>query len=323
MHTARAANTRTFPYDLAISAVPYDAALVRELSTLIDVRLRAPAIWQHDGGGEAEVGRSDVLASSPLHADASRVVVLLHQRLWGHDPVTRLDGVTLRERLEHRPDTVCVVTLDAEPLPSWLEDAPRCDLTELGTAAVAELIVKAIGDGGGWLHAAAPVEPPTTAPERAWREGPPPFLAQPRAFSTLRRELDALAVALTPTAKPKKSEVDQTIELQTLPNRLVLRMKDVGISFSWVAGRMGTVADGRLLVMQWEGATPHTRGVGSLRFATAVRECVYRPESDGPERWWWRADLPNGRACSTAHLAAEWMAAASMESPVADAAEAP
>ena len=310
MHTARGSATRTFPYDLAISAVPYDIALVVELSALMDVRLRAPSVWRHEGGPDSEVGRVD--APSPLSADYSRIAVVLHQRIWGHDAATRLDAVALRERLEHRPDSVRVITLDEEPVPHWLADSPRYDLTEGGVIGVADFLFGAIADSGGWLNAAAPVEPPSTLPERAWREGPPPFLSQPRAFSSLRRELDALAVALTPPSRPKSEGVDPTVELQTLPNRLVLRLKDVGISFSWVAGRMGTVADGRLLVMQWEGATPHTRGVGSLRFAKAVRECTYRPESDGPEDWRWRADAQNGRACSTQHLAAEWMAGAAI-----------
>lgn len=319
MHTARGSATRAFPYDLAISAVPYDIALVVELSALIDVRLRAPSVWRHEGGPDSEVGRAD--APSPLHADYSRIAVLLHQRLWGHDAATRLDAVAFRERLEQRPDSVRVVTLDDEPVPPWLADSPRCDLTEGGIIGVADFLFAAIADNGGWLHAPAPVEPPSGLPERAWREGPPPFLAQPRAFSSLRRELDALAVALTPPSRPKSEGVDQTVELQALPNRLVLRVKDVGISFSWVAGRMGTVADGRLLVMLWEGATPHTRGVGSLRFAKAVRECTYRPESDGPDAWRWRADSQNGRACSTAHLAAEWMAGAAIGAVPASASE--
>jgi hypothetical protein len=310
MQTARGSAARTFAYDLAVSAVPYDIALVVELSALIDVRLRAPSVWRHEGGPESEVGRGD--GASPLSAEYSRIAVVLYQRLWGHDAATRLDAVALRERLEQRPDSVRVITLDDEAPPEWLADSPRYDLTEGGVKGVADFLFGAIADNGGWLHAPAPVEPPSTLPERAWREGPPPFLAQPRAFSSLRRELDALAVALTPPARTKAEGVDQTVELQALPNRLVLRVKDVGISFSWVAGRMGTVADGRLLVMQWEGATPHTRGVGSLRFAKAVRECTYRPESDGPEIWRWRADSQNGRACSTQHLAAEWMAGASM-----------
>src|SRR4051812_36670322 len=255
----RDSSTHTYPYDLAVSAVPYDAALVRELCGHIDARLRAPTIWDHVGGSDTQVGLPD--APSPLRAEYSRVVVLLHQRLWGHDTVTRLDAVTLRERLSLRPKSVHVVTLDSEALPDWLEDAPRCDLTEDGVAGVAAFLVQAIGDNGGWLHAAAPVEPVEAQPERGWREGPPPFLAQPRAFSALRRELDALGVALTPAVRSKKDAVDQSVELQALPNRLVLRVRESGISFSWVAGRLGTVADGRLLVMQWDGATPHTRGV--------------------------------------------------------------
>jgi len=66
------------------------------------------------------------------------------------------------------------------------------------------------------------------------------------------------------------------------------------------------------MVMQWEGATPHTRGVGSL----AVRQTRARGRVSARERragpWRWRADSPNGRACSTEHLAAEWIAGVTM-----------
>jgi hypothetical protein len=108
----------------------------------------------------------------------------------------------------------------------------------------------------------------------------------------------------------------RTAELQLLPNRVVVRLDDVGISFSWVAGRLGTVADGRLLVIQWNGAISRSRGVAAMTSATPVRERVYRAEGSDPESWCWRADAPTGRALSTAHLAAEWLAGALSTSAV-------
>jgi hypothetical protein len=321
--TARRSGERSsidymYPYDLAISAVPYDAALVAELISHVGFRLRAPTIWEMDAPVHDIAGDAAVVPA--LSADRSRVAVVLHQRLWLQDDVTRLDEIALRSRLERRAGSIRVVTLDEERLPAWLAKAPRCDLTADGITGVAEFLLAAVSESGG-VVASVPSVPTDTAaaPERAWREGPAPFVGQPRAFSSLRRELDALALALKPSTPGSKSEAaDPTIELNVLPNRIVLRLHDVGISFSWVAGRMGTVADGRLLVMQWEGATPHTRGVGALRFARPVRELVYRVESDGPERWWWRVDQPNGRASTTVNLAGEWLAAATMARPEGD-----
>src|SRR5205085_4880969 len=99
-----------------------------------------------------------------------------------------------------------------------------------------------------------------------------------------------------------------SIELQSLPNRLVARCDDVGISFSWLAGRLGTVADGRLMVIEWSGVEKQARGVGALQAATPVRETVYHAEGTGPESWHWRQDVPNGQAYSTGNLVAEWFA---------------
>ncbi|HEY9226951.1 MAG TPA: hypothetical protein VIP11_09910, partial [Gemmatimonadaceae bacterium] len=193
---------------------------------------------------------------SPLSADASRVVVVLHQRLWRHDEMTRIDDVVLRERALTRPESIRVVTLDDQPVPRWLAEAPRRDLAVDGIDEVAEFVIAAVASAGGSVyHKPAPPEPPAQA-ERVWPERPPPFLAQPRAFSSLRRELDSLAVELEPNRTSKKShDADQSAELLTLPNRMVLRVEDVGISFSWVSGQVNTVSDGRLLVIQWEGVS--------------------------------------------------------------------
>jgi hypothetical protein len=88
------------------------------------------------------------------------------------------------------------------------------------------------------------------------------------------------------------------------------------MSFSWVAASVGTVADGRLLVIQWDGAAPRNRGIAAMASATPVRERVYRAEGTSPESWRWRDDVPNGRAWSTAHLVAEWLAGLSLADSV-------
>jgi hypothetical protein len=302
----------TYQCDLAISAVPYDVACVAELSAHLELRLRTPIIWL--GAVNLENDTPNVGSISPLTGDYSRVAVVLHQRLWGHDAMTRIDETTLRERLERRPESIRVVALDDHPVPEWLSGVARCDLSTDGIAGVSDFLVDAITQHGGFATM-APEAGPATPDEPGWREGPPRFLVQPRALSALRRELDALAEALAPNGQQKKSSgADKTFELQTLPNRIVVRVNDVGVSFSWMAGPLGVVADGRLMVVQWAGATPYTRGVGTLRFATAVRERMYRVDSDGPENWSWRVDSPNGRACSTVNLAAEWLAGAAIVS---------
>ena len=102
------------------------------------------------------------------------------------------------------------------------------------------------------------------------------------------------------------------VEFHSLPNRLVARVDDVGISFSWINAGLGSVALGRLLVIQWEAVDKGVRGIRALRPAVMVRERSYHAEGGDAASWRWRADDPNGRASSTANLAAEWFAGASL-----------
>jgi hypothetical protein len=293
-------------YDLAISAVPSDAALVDELCVLLAPRLRTMPVWrsldQYIGSGS----RATVVG------DGSRVVLVLFQRLWHHDHTTRSDATALRERLLSRPDSVCVMTLDATPLPPWLAEVPRCDLTSGGIQGSVELALATIASLGGALTPARPANGPQ--PTTRWLDAPPSFLSQPRAQSALRRELDAIADELRPRLALKQSTPpDGTFELLSLPNRLIARFDDVGISFSWIAGRIPTVAEGRLLVIQWSGVTSQRRGANALKSATPGREQVYRVEGTSPESWCWRMDGPNGRAYSTSNLVAEWVETVSLD----------
>jgi hypothetical protein len=294
--------------ELAISAVPYDALLVAELTDHLAVRLQTVPFWA--GNGRADSMGHD--GAEHMVDVPSRLALVLHQRLWGHDSLTRSDDEALRERVRQHPGSVRVVTLDDEPLPAWLTNVAQCDLVTLGLDGVVEFVVDGVAAAGGVTAQLRPAEP-IREPQRRWPDGPAPFLSQPRAFSALRRELDLLAAELKPQMRIEETRAaDRTAELQLLPNRVVVRLDDVGISFSWVAGRLGTVADGRLLVIQWNGAVPRSRGVAAMTSATPVRERVYRAEGSDPESWCWRADAPNGRALSTAHLAAEWLAGATL-----------
>jgi len=299
-----------FMHDLAVSAVPYDTLLVAELTNLLAPRLHLAPYWA--GGKSHEAG--DV--TTCLLADSSRIALVLHQRLWGRDGVTTLDEGVLRDRIARHPASVLVVTLDDEVVPDWLAPAAHCSLCDIGLVGVSDFVLDAIVAAGGSTRAVAPAapEPEGDVPKR-WLEGPAPFLAQPRAHSALRRELDALATELKPLLRVEESfGTDRTIEIHSLPNRLIARLDDVGISFSWVPGRLGTVADGRLLVIQWKDVAAQARGISALKSATPGRERMYRAEASGPSDWCWRDGEVNGRASSTANLVAEWVAGASIGS---------
>jgi hypothetical protein len=288
-----------FSYDLAISAVPYDAVFVTELMAELAPRLRTMPVWAGHGGQEPPA------LPAMLVADQSRLALVLHQRLWRHDATTQADASVLRERVRERPESVRVMMLDDAPVPSWLSRVQTCDLRSSGLAGVANFTADAIASSGGAVsRPAAP--PPAAPPPMRWSEGPTPFLAQPRAQSALRHELDAIGAELKAhIARRQASEPDETFELHSLPYRFIARFADRGISFSWIAGTMPSVTEGRLLVIEWSGVAPQTRGVAALKSATPTREQLYRAEGTSPESWRWRMDGPHGRAFSTVNLVAE------------------
>ncbi|HEU4786996.1 MAG TPA: hypothetical protein VFS57_06300 [Gemmatimonadaceae bacterium] len=296
----------TFTYDLAISAVPCDAALVGDLLTELGTRLRTEPVW------EGHAPPSGDVAEATLGAQRSRLALVLYHRLWQHDAGTMADATLLRERLRLRPRSVCVMTLDDTPVPSWLAKARRYDVAAHGLNGAADFAAEAVASSGGSLTRAAQ---PAVEAESAtrWPEGPAPFLAQPRAHSALRRELDALAAQLE-TQVDRWSELrpDGTFELLRLPYRLVARFDAVALTFSWVTGRLATVANGRLLAIEWSGITNQVPGVSAFKSAASVREHDYRVEGGDPEHWRWRMDDPNGRAFSTTNLAAYWLASLSI-----------
>jgi hypothetical protein len=129
----------------------------------------------------------------------------------------------------------------------------------------------------------------------------------------LRRELDSLASEigkkLTVNAA---SESAPSAELHTSPARLVVQFESSGVSFSWLAARSGMVGEGRLLVIEWDGVVARARGGAVRQTATPIRERTYRAEASGPDDWRWRAEDAPGAAYSSPHLAAQWLAGASM-----------
>ena len=303
----------SYQHDLAISAVSYDTLFVAEVASLLSARLRHPPVWTGASFGE------DGSAKSPLHPDVSRVALVLTQRVWGHDAVTTADAAILQDRVRRKPDSVVVVSLDDEPLAPWMARLRRCKLATTGVDGVVELVLAAIANAGGPVAGDAKARTTgPTEPAVRWPEPPTPYLGQPRAHTALRRELDTICAELEPRFEPAGRQGGEHIaELHREPHRVVARLDDVGLSFSWVPGRAGTVADGRLMVIEWRGIAA-TRGVTALRTARPIRERVYSAEASGVDDWRWRADAPNGRASSTVNLVGEWMASAAMTAPATE-----
>lgn len=307
--------------DLAVSAVQYDAAFVGELFAAIGPRLITAPVWQgHASNGvKDDVARLGLSASSAfddsdstLVSDRSRLALVVHQRLWRHHESTRTHAPLLRERVRDDPASVVVLTLDDEPLPDWLEPVRRCGLAAAGLNGAVDFALDAIASSGGAVNGAPPPAA-RSEPAQGWMDPPAPFLGQPRAHSALRHELDALSAQLVASLALEQTRVpERTGELISLPHRLIARVGETGVSFSWVAGVGSAVADGRLLVIEWRDVVKQARGAAVLRAATPVLERTYRPEGTNADSWRWRVDEPNGVAFSSQHLAAAWVAGLSI-----------
>lgn len=295
-----------FQYDLAISAVATDAGFVGEFVGEIATRLRTAPVWEHSAGGLPEE------ASPLLHPRRSRIALVFHHELWRHDPSTQRDAAVLRERLDERADSVVVMLLDDTPLPQWLDDVHRFDLAADGRANAVEFVLDALVDAGGSFKN-APVPAEEVDPSSRWPDPPRPYLAQPRAFSALRHELDVIieefkhAVANGRAARPER-----TFELHPQPNRVIARLDDVAISVSWVTGRDSTVVDGRLMVIAWRDVPPGVRGVDALKFARPALEGIYGADGSAPGDWRWRSDDRTAQPYTSANLVAHWIARASI-----------
>lgn len=147
---------------------------------------------------------------------------------------------------------------------------------------------------------------------RTWPEAPTPFLSQPRAQSALRREFDAIVHEIEPAIdRCRAARPDGAFELIVLPHRVVARIGGDAVTFSWVSGRVPTVADGCLLVIAWSNVASDVKGVAALRSATPTRERTYVAGGASAEEWRWctsEAREPREEPQSTKHLTAEWMA---------------
>jgi hypothetical protein len=144
---------------------------------------------------------------------------------------------------------------------------------------------------------------------RVWPEPPTPFLSQPRALSALRRELDVIVGEIQPSIERcRVARPEGSFEVVVLPHRVIARVEVVAVSFSWLSGRLPTVADGCLLVIAWSNVASGVRGAAALKSATPTHERTYIAEGASPDQWRWCADDLVEQSCSSKHLTAEWMA---------------
>ena len=302
---------RAFKYDVAISATDFDALAATELKRRLEHVL---AKGVNAGAPSSAAPAAEAASRKALEKDA-RVVVVLHQRLWGvANGNANGDVAAIKSRIggggsaAKRKDLV-IVPLDSSPVPTWLKGVVVKAAGSPTSAAVIDAVVAAVTASGGTPKrlteaaiAARLADEETRARARA------SFLSSQRAFALINRELDALSNTVLKLCQAPGTLPDGlSPQVRRTPDRYTVQIGPVGLSFSWIRGRTNSIADGQLLVIEWSGqlgeqASPESRA------AMPAFEHVLQPSATSAEDWQWRrADLD---LCSytTRDLAAQCVA---------------
>lgn len=293
--------SRAAKFDVAISATDFDALAAVELKRRLEPRLSKVYVRP----ASAATNKTAALTNRNAFLKDARVVVVLHQRLWG-TLGTEDDAKAIRERIAAKGKTsVHVVPIDNATVPSWLRGSSKHPSSPLDSTAVIEQIVAAVAKAGG---KPAPESDALLARRRAEDEkratARASFLASQRAMSMITREFDALSLAVTKSCtEPGLLPEGVVPAVKRTPDRYTLQVGAVGLSFSWIRGRSNSIADGQLLVIEWAGhladsapppdaERPLTPPHGTAVAAKPTFEHVLEAHATAPDDWRWRrADL--------------------------------
>ena len=298
----------SFAFDVAVSSVEHDARLLRELERQLTLRLpSAPPlrpVWTTAATELLDAPRPGVFGKT------ARVVVVLHQHLWGKDATTKDDAEAIKRRITAKgPESVRVVLLDRTTPPTWLRKSPSRALGAPDQCA--DWIVSAVADLGGVTRQTASdavVEIPV-ADQRSLQQRDS-FLGSHRAITHLGREFDRLAAEVTKrVATVNRDDVETPLEVNRVPNRCTVQLGPVALTLSWVRTRPDTVATGRLMIIEWEGHVGKAASSGGPG-AVPLRETVLRADATRVEDWQWRSEDVAGYVYDSNELAAhcvDWL----------------
>ena len=290
-----------FAFDVAVSSADYDTRVLRELERQLTLRLPSipplRPVWTNTAAELLGAPRASVFGKS------ARVVVVLHQHLWGKDATTKADAAAIKRRVTSQgPESVRVVLLDKTELPLWLRKSPA---RSLGTADdCADWIVDAVAAlGGATRRAPDAIVDHLPGDDRAGQQRDS-FLASHRAITHLGREFDRLATEVTKRVSTvTRGETEVPLEVHRVPGRCTVQLGPVALTLSWVRTRPDTVATGRLMIIEWEGQV--NRGAPAVGpNPIPLRETVLRADATRVEDWQWKSDDVAGYAYDSTELAA-------------------
>lgn len=285
-------NMRAPKYDVAITAADFDALAVAELKRRLEQRLSKP-VYAPPRAGDTPRTDADLAAIQKAIEKESRVVVVLHQRLWGVTPVTAPEAAALQARIgKVKHKDVVVVPIDTSPVPTWLKATMVRSEGDPTSAAVIDAIMNAVDHAGGSPKRVTDAIIAAHVAEDARRaQARTTFLTSQRALTLINRELDSLSATVLKLCQSTLPE-GVAAEARRTPDRYTVQIGPVGLSFSWIRGRSNSIADGQLLVIEWSGTLGDQQGVAAARTAMPAFEHVLQPHATSPEDWQWRrADL--------------------------------
>src|SRR5687767_13172542 len=134
--------------EVAISSTEYDLAIARDLAERLIGRLSS--------GGKNAVYLGATADASPARAKddeaawgKARIVVVLHDRLWGKTPATAAAAAALTARKsKSTAKSIRVIRLDETPIPSVLRGAETRQIAQ-GLGLITEWLATGIASAGG------------------------------------------------------------------------------------------------------------------------------------------------------------------------------
>jgi hypothetical protein len=285
--------------EVAISSTEFDLAIARDLAERLIGRLSS--------GGKNAVYLGASADASPTRAkdDATawakaRIVVVLHDRLWGKTPVTSAAAASLAARKKTSPKSIKVIRLDDSPVSSALRGAETKQIGQ-GLDTIVEWLATGISSAGGSIRKTKTPAKQAAAVDvtNKRNEVAASFLGSSRAVAVCAREFERLADTIAKRATSAAEKVGAKAEVQRMPDRCLVQLGPVALSVSWVRERVDTVATGRLMIAEWQGtvvrqprpadmsATTTTTNHGP---ATLMSEKILRADATCEPDWLWRRE---------------------------------
>lgn len=296
----------SFTYDVAISYVAEDSLTAQQLIRRLQPRLHAQifdsaAVQEHDAH----------IVPDTLGSD-SRVVVVLHQRLWGDTISSQRDQGAIQERLE-RDGNGFLVVIALEPsigTDEWMGAATMPSTLSADGASEVDAIIAAVERAGGRTMPVALGEArPASTPRGVYLEdddmgGRGASLSSFKIATAAQREVAALMGAIEKGADEIRAAFrDIKVEVRRAPDRCLLQAGEVGVSVSWLH-RPVTSGEGALLLIEWDGTVtfPGERARRGCH-ASVAREQLLHLETIAWPAWNWSADDAPMRKYTSADLA--------------------